>query len=207
MQVALVNPHKRGGKKRRARKGKSARRASRRSVSARHVYRVARRAAHRRRSSASRRRNPITLNGLKNRLMPAVWGGVGGVATDLAFRVLPVPAALGVLKGSLAPVTRVALAVGVAKVASMFLGGKRADEMLTGSLAIIGYDLLNTYALKFIPVVGAPGVSGDYDFAGVGYVSPGAAVQGTGRALPSGGMAEYISGVGEYISEGSYDFA
>lgn len=136
-------------------------------------------------------------------LMPAVWGGAGAVATDIAFRLLPVPGALSILKGTLAPVTRVGVALGVAKLGSMFLGAEKGRDMLTGSLAVIAYDLLNTYALRFLPVVGAPaaapaGTSGyelsGYELSGsLGYNSPGQVVGGSG-------MGEYVSGMAEYVS-------
>jgi hypothetical protein len=201
MEFALVNPHKRGGKKRRARRSAAARKSSRRSVSvARHVSRS------RRRSYRGRARNPISLGGLKNRLMPAVVGGAGAVATDLAYRFLPVPGALSILKGTLAPVTKVGVAFAVAKLASMIVGGKRADEMLTGSLAVIAYGLVSDGLLRFLPVIGAPAaapaaVSGAYDFAGLGYTGPAATL------APGGGVGEYVSGMGEYIGGGEYDFA
>lgn len=189
MEMLIVNPRKRGAKRRRVRRASARRRNPSRSV----ARRVMRR-------SRGRRRNPISLGGIKGMLMPAVWGGGGAVLTDLAYRLLPVPGALSILKGTLSPITKVGVALATASIAKHVVGASRAHEMLSGSLSVIAYGLLNSLVLSRLPVVGAPapGTAG-YELA---YGNAGAIVQGSGYggALPDA-MNEYIGGIGEYIGD------
>jgi len=191
-EILLVNPRHRGGKKRHAK-----RRARRRNPSRGRSHSVKR---ARSRFMRRRRSNPrFSFGGLKGMLMPAVWGGTGAVATDLAYRLLPVPGALSMLKGPLAPVTKVAVALGVSAVARMALGANIAKDMLSGSLAVIAYGLINELILSRIPVISAP-VAGYELHGNLGYISPGAVVGGSGRALVTENVGEYVSGMGEYVS-------
>jgi hypothetical protein len=191
-EIALINPHKRGSKKRRARRGRK-RNPSR---SRKHVSRARHRFMRRRRNPAAR----FTVGGIQRALMPALWGGVGAVGTDIAYRMLPVPGALSILKGPLAPVTKIGVAFGVAWVANMVGGRNVSKDMLSGSLAVIAYGLINDLVLSRLPVMGAP-VAG-YEMMGLGYNSPGAIVQGSGQAMLPDSAGEYVN---EYVS--GYEYA
>jgi hypothetical protein len=195
-EILLVNPRKRGSKKRRSRR--SARRHNPRRGRSHSVAR-----SRKRFMRSRRRRNPsgrmLSVAGLKSSLMPAVWGGTGAVLTDIAYRMIPVPGALAILKGPLSPVSKIAVAFGVAQIGKMVVGANAARDMLSGSLAVIAYGLINQFVLSRIPVVSAP-VAG-YELSGnLGYNSPGEMVTGTGRALVTESVDEYVSGMGEYVS-------
>lgn len=210
MEMLIVNPRKRGSKrkhvaKRKGRKHNPARRhrkSSKRSYRRKNPSHVVRRTHRAKRRSSSRRRNPISVSGVKHMLMPAVWGGGGAVLTDIAYRLLPVPGALSILKGTLSPVTKVGVALLTAGIAKHVVGASRAHEMLSGSLAVIAYGLINSLVLSRLPVISAPapGTAG-YELS---YGNAGAVVQGSGfnSALPDT-MSEYVHGGGmsEYVGD------
>lgn len=157
-----------------------------------------------RRVSRKRRRNPrmrAPMGGIVAQLMPAVMGATGAVATDLAFRFIPTPGPLAMLKGQLAPVTRIALAFGVSTVAGFMVSRKAAGEMLSGALTVIAYGLMNQYVLSRLPVVGV----GEYisDGGYMGYNDAGQSFDPNVDTLPDPGMLDYANNeenVGEYIS-------
>lgn len=191
-EIIFVNPSRRGAKKKRH--GSHRRKNPHRAHRARKHH--AARRKHNPRRRTFRHRNPsLSLGGLKGMFMPAVWGGAGAIATDILYRLLPLPGALAMLKGPLSPVTKVAVALGTAQLAKMVVGAKSAHEMLSGSLAVIAYGLLNDLVLSRLPVIGAP-VSG-YEMQGLGYTSPGNMITGPGMRS---GMSEYVSGMDEYVS-------
>lgn len=195
-EVLLINPRKRGGKKRRAKT--SSRRRTRRSNPIRRARSVSRRrrnpvAYARKRVMRRRRSNPIRVGNVFSQLMPAVKGAAGAIATDVAFRMIPLPGALSALKGGmLAPVTKIAVALGVGYLASRFGGRTLGREMTSGALVVIAYDVINQQLLSRLPVVSDPGV--DQYISGLGYQSAGQVLTDN-----SGGMDQYISGMGSGV--------
>ena len=131
--------------------------------------------------------------------MPAVKGAAGAVVTDLAYRFLPTPGPLAMLKGPLAPVTRVAAAFGTSWLAGMVVGKKNANEMLGGALTVIAYGLLNEHVLSRLPVIGV----GEYISGDLGYQDAAQTFMPGMDVLPDPGMVDMSDesvGMGEYIS-------
>ena len=210
-EILLINPRKRGTTRKRNSKGRFVKTAARRAPAKRRTRRrnptalaanpIRRRTRARSvaRKVTRRRRNPIRSRGVVAQLMPAVKGAAGAVMTDLAYRFLPTPGPLAMLKGPLAPVTRIGVAFGVSKLASMVIGKKNAGEMLSGALTVISYGLLNEHVLSRLPIVGV----GEY-VSGVGYNDAAMSFDpNSGGVLPDPGMMDYEGeqvGMGEFIS-------
>lgn len=204
-EVLLINPRSRRRKSTRRKTASRKRRApARRAAPARrrrrNPARVIRRDTIRRaaRRVTRRRRNP-SARGIIAQMKPAVTGAVGAVVTDLAYRFLPTPGPLAMLKGNLAPVTRIGVAFGAAWLAKMVAGRKTANEMLNGALTVIAYGLANEHLLSRLPIVGV----GEY-MSGIGYQDTAQAFVPGMTALPDSGGDwmdyESATGVGEYIS-------
>jgi hypothetical protein len=84
------------------------------------------------------------------------------------------------------------------------VGGRNVSkDMLSGSLAVIAYGLINDLVLSRLPVLGAP-VAG-YEMMGLGYGNAAAVVQGSGHPALTDTTGEYVSGVDEYVS--GYEYA
>lgn len=215
-EILLINPRKRrraSTKRKRSASGRFVKTASRKRAAPRRRRRnpapAALAANPRRRRSASRsvarrvtrrRRNP-TARGIVAQLMPAVKGAAGAAITDIAYRFIPTPGPLAMLKGPLAPVTRVAVAFGVSQVARFAVGKRVAGEMLSGALTVIAYGLINEYVLSRIPMIGV----GEY-VSGLGYNDAAMSFDPGGGILLDPGMTDYSDeevGVGEFIS-GNY---
>jgi hypothetical protein len=171
-EILLVNPRKR--RRRRRNPGFFAPvRRRRRS------YRVMR-----------RRRNPAALprvGQITQMLVPATQGALGAIATDAVFRMVPLPGALAQLKtGFLAPVTKIAVAVGVGALATAVGGRSLGRHMTSGALVMIAYDFWRAMLARFVPQA-----AGEY-ISGLGYQNPGLLVEDSQPAL-----GEYISGMGD----------
>lgn len=201
-EVLLINPRSRRRKTTRRKTASRKRRAParrRRSNPSRAVAPVRRRRTRSvaRRVTRRRRRNP-SPRGIIGQMRPAVTGAVGAIATDLAYRFLPTPGPLAMLKGNLAPITRIGVAFGAAWVAKMFAGRKTANEMLNGALTVIAYGLANEHLLSRLPIVGV----GEY-ISGIGYQDSAQTFMPGATALPDSGgdWTDYESAsMGEYIS-------
>lgn len=181
-ELLLVNPRKR---RRRRRKGHSMSRRRRRNP---HKYRY--------RSMRRRRRNPAMrlprVGQVTQMLVPAFQGAAGAIATDAAFRMIPLPGALAQLKtGFLAPVTKIAVAIGVGAIANAIGGRQLGQRMTSGALVMIAYDFWRATLARFMPQA-----AGEY-ISGLGYGGAGMIVDDSGQIVPNGGMQEYISGMGE----------
>jgi len=152
-----------------------------------------------------RRKNPISGFGsfVTGTLMPSAVGGAGALALDVLLGVLPLPAA--VKTGPMAPVAKIAGAVGLGYVAGMVVSRRTAEQIAAGALTVTFYNLAKQLLIK----VGGGRIPGlaDYDVGmypdGVGaYVSgdmpdaigyPGNAQQ-VGDLVPDG-MGGYETGV------------
>ena len=203
-EIMLVNPSRR-----RRRRKSNPRHKRRRSH---HVSRRRRnpflslpRKRHRRRTRhlsrrimRRRRRNPIRMGGVMSAIVPAFKGALGAAGTDVAYRFLPTPGALAMLKGPLAPITKVAVAFGVGWLASMFGGRSLGRDMTSGALVVIAYDFLNANVLSRLPAIGTP--VGEY-ISGLGYQATGRQLETDYYGLPDySALSEQGEGMGEYIS-------
>lgn len=142
--------------------------------------RIRRRRSVRGRARLFRRRrssgNISSFSGFtSNALMPAAIGAAGALALDMAWAHLPLPPTL--MSGPLAPITRIAGAVGIGMLAGMVAGKKFGGAAMLGALTVTGYDLIKGYMTAAAP---APATTGAYVGMnayvgdGMGYVGVGA---------------------------------
>lgn len=174
MSLMLINPRKRGTKKRRtaaqraatarmvaANRGRSTnpkrrRSPKRASVRRRNPIGLAR-VAHPRRSS--RRRNPISMRGgvIGELVFSGIKGAVGGIAVNAVTSFLP-----DTFKtGNVLYVTRAAIAILIGTVGSKLVG-KHARSAAEGAMAINMADFINTFAAGKLPGSTLHGVGGMY---------------------------------------------
>lgn len=152
-----------------------------------------------------RRKNPSGGIGefVSQTLMPSAIGGAGALALDVLFGVLPLPPALKV--GSMAPIVKVAGAVGLGLVAGMVTSKRTAQQFAAGALTVTLYNMAKT-TLNRLSGGKIPGLSeyvSGYDMDMAAYVSGDQADQigyaGSGLRVdesPSGQeMAGYETGV------------
>jgi hypothetical protein len=150
-QLLLINPRRRRVKKSHRRRAKNSRR--------RHAggFRIRRRRVKNPRSHKRRRhrnpimrkryrrrhRNPMSASGIKNAIVPALFGAAGGVAVDYAFQFvspyLPTSLTTGVY---VVPVMKLATAFGLGLAARKFLGNEKGNAVMAGALAIQTYNLI-----------------------------------------------------------------
>lgn len=148
-----------------------------------------------------RRKNPVG-GFVKDTLMPSVIGGGGALALDVLLGVLPLPAQFKT--GPMAPVVKVAGAIGLGYAAGMVVNKRTAEQIAAGALTVTFYNIAKGLLVRFgggkIPGlaeyvsmypdgVGAY-VSGD-EVPQVGYVDSGMQV---GELVPDG-MGGYETGV------------
>lgn len=150
-QLMLVNPRKR----RRVKAKRKSNPKKRRSLSAftkRHIRR--------------RRRNPIGGVSTKNMMQTFQGGAVGAagaLAVDVAMSKLPLPANL--TTGTLAPITKGFVGIGVGMIVSKFLKNKRLGEQLANGAVTVA--LYNAGKQMIGPSLGLSG----YDSGLLGYDS------------------------------------
>jgi len=138
-----------------------------------------------------RRRNPIGGMGefVSGTLMPSVIGGGGALALDVMMAMLPLPPALKV--GALAPIVKIAGAVGLGMLAGQMTSRRTANQIAAGALTVTMYSIAKGMLVR---------MSGGKIPGLAEYVSD----------YPDGAMmGEYVSGVNEdgtpqlsYISPG-----
>lgn len=190
-EMLLVNP------KRRRRKTTTKRRTTR--AKSNPVKRRARRRVTRARSNPIRRyrRSSGGNNLMNSTIIPALGGGLGALAVDVAWGALPVPAQLKT--GMIAPIAKMGGAVAVGYGLSKLTNKKTGRMVMVGAITVSVYNLLRNLTQQMLPQVP------------LGYVQAGQFIPGDGAInyLPdyspeSDSMGEYISGMGEYISEYGY---
>lgn len=215
-ELLLVNPRKRGAKRRKA--ASPAQKRARAAFAARARARSAsagtkRRKSVKRRKAAAptlyanprkrrsavrsrRRRNPIsgrTVNSLMKKpfdlVKPALVGAVGSIVVNNVLARVPLPAVM--MTGRMRYVTQAVAAVGIAALAQKVgVKGATAAQAAEGSLTVTLRDAILDLA-----------AAGGMPLAGMGYYLPG---RGAGRAVPSrsanptrmAGMSEYLTGPG-----------
>lgn len=206
-ELLLMNPRrKKRAKRTRARKATRRRRTSARKVTRRRRRAVGYVAGHarvrrrklnprRHRAHAKRRRhrNPrmggLSLGGLKHTIVPALIGGVGAIALDVAFSYIPLPAALST--GYVKTGVKLAGAIGLGFVASKIIGRERGKAVALGALTVVLYGAVKDLIKQYAPSV--PGLAGDYSDMRVGaYMTP--QLSGMNPAPMLQGLGAYMAG-------------
>jgi len=140
-----------------------------------------------------RRRNPrFSMSGIKDAMVPALFGAAGAVGLDIVLGYVPLPAALQSQYAKYGVKIAGSLAMGWA--ASKVLGRQKGMAVGAGALTVTAYGILRDLLAKFVPSLG---VSGYEEISLNGY-DPASVIQG---ALPN--MGAYMQpGVGAYIQPG-----
>ena len=131
-----------------------------------------------------RRSNPIggMFGGIVPQLMTALKGAGGAIAVNAIYNYVPLPAMLR--QGKMVYVTKAALAMFLGVFGRRFLGAA-ATDMARGALTVI-----TTQAA--VEVLANTGLRLGESYSGIGYYSPGEAMDG-------------IQGLGEYVGETDYN--
>lgn len=140
-----------------------------------------------------RRPNPIAF--LTNTLVPSAVGGAGALALDVVIGVLPLPDNLKT--GPMAPLVKIAGAVGLGMLAGKVVGRRVGEQVAAGAITVQLYNFAKAQLIKFgggkIPGLSmypdgylSEYVSG-HEMPALGYTDSGMQVDGA--------MAGYESGV------------
>lgn len=180
--------------KRRATKRRAARRsapaaAPKRRARRRGGWKITSPRAASRAGRALRYRRPNPIGFLTNTVVPAAVGVGGALALDVALGALPLPAA--VKTGPMAPLVKVAGAVGLGMLAGKFVNRRVGEQVTVGALTI---QLYNFAKAQLIQLGGGkiPGLSMYPDGPMNEYV--------TGPEMPALGYTDSGMQVGEYVS-------
>lgn len=152
-----------------------------------------------------RKRNPVGGIGefVTGQLMPSAIGGGGALLLDVALAVLPIPATLKV--GAMAPVVRIAGAVGIGALAGMVTNRKTANQIAAGALTVTMYQIARGFLAKALPAGSVPGLSAPPAFYDPALPGGMGEYVGDPMMLPDGtGMGEYVNGADDlgYINSG-----
>lgn len=130
-----------------------------------------------------RRRNPIGGGFIGDTLIPSAAGAAGAVALDVLLGVLPLPASLKT--GPMAPVVKIAGALGLGAAAGMVVNKRMANQIAACAVTVAMYQVAKTMLAK---VTGGrvPGLSA--------YVAP------DGRIYPDQAYVN-VPAIGEYVGE------
>lgn len=137
-----------------------------------------------------RYRRPNPINFLTNTAVPAAIGAGGALVLDVAFGFLPLPAQLKT--GPMAPLVKVAGAVGMGMLASKMVNRRVGEQLAAGALTVQIYNFAKGMLVK----VGGgkiPGLSMYPDGYMGEYVS--------GDEVPAIGYTDSGMQVGEYVSD------
>lgn len=187
-ELLLINPRRRRSRKKRsssykrrrvsrARRNPTYRRRRSTAVAVaapRTVSRRRRRSSRYRRYSSAIRRSYSRAAGssigsfLSGKVLPGLVGAGGALAIDLAWPHLPIPDSLKA--GPLAPVVRIAGAIGVGMAASAIGGKKFGNEAMGGAIVVTLYDLLKGFIQKDFPSLPMSAFVSGYDE--LGWISP-----------------------------------
>lgn len=186
---AKANPRPR---KRRAR----ANPAHKRRRSRRNPVAIANPARKRRRA----RRNPkFSVRSIqRDAIMPAIAGGVGALALDIAFGALPIPATFKT--GAVGSLAKIAGAVILGKLAGKAFGAKVGQAVTVGGVTIQAYNTVKAFAQKQMPTLPmGEYLSGDFPaYSQMGYTT---AAPSFGENLLSYQPGNYGSSeMGAYLS-------
>jgi hypothetical protein len=208
VETIMSNPRRRRSKARRSNPRRTSRAA----------------ATHAGRTLRYRRRNPIGGLGefVTGQLVPSAIGGGGALLLDVALAVLPIPATMKV--GAMAPIVRIAGAVGIGALAGMVTNRKTANQIAAGALTVTMYQIARGFLARALPAGSVPGlsappfydpalpggmgeyVSGDVDYPQLGYIQSGQYVGGQDDFFGDAneGVGEYVDGSMEGYETGVY---
>lgn len=159
-----------------------------------------------------RRKNPIGGDFIGGTLIPAAVGGASAVGIDVLMGVLPLPVQMKT--GPMAPVVRVAAAIGLGFVASKVASRRVAEQVAVGAITVTAYQLMRTVAAK-MTAGKVPGLSEYVSGDSIGYDGY-AVVPTVGEYVSGDGVGEYVDGddmgypsagmiVGDLMPDGSVE--
>lgn len=176
------------------------------------------------RRAPARRRNPVAampyrrkrrrskgfggLKGITRVIIPAAIGGAGALAIDIGYNLLPIPPRFKT--GMYAPAFKIAGALGIGWLASMFTTKQLAEQIMIGSITVTVASLFKGFAQRTFPQVALGEIDEEtLAFVNAAQFQPDPLIGGyvpDFEMRSSAGIAEYISpdGVnemGEYIGE------
>lgn len=94
-----------------------------------------------------RRKNPIGAGFIGDTLIPSAIGGAGALGLDVLMGVLPLPVAMKT--GPMAPVVKVAGAIGLGFVAGKLTSRKTANQIAAGAITVTLYNVAKAALVKF----------------------------------------------------------
>lgn len=155
-----------------------------------------------------RRKNPIGGDFIGGTLIPAAVGGASAVGIDVLMGMLPLPVQMKT--GPMAPVVRVAAAIGLGFVASKVASKRVADQVAVGAITVTAYQLMRAVAAK-MTAGKVPGLA-EYVSGDEGYM----VVPTVGEYVSGDGVGEYVDGddmgypsagmiVGDLMPDGSVE--
>lgn len=135
-----------------------------------------------------RRPNPIGF--LSNTLMPAAVGAGGALALDVALGALPLPATLKT--GPMAPLVKVAGAVGLGMIASKVVNRRVGEQIAAGALTVQVYNMAKAALVKF----------GGGKIPGLSMYPDGYLNEYVSSDMPALGYVDSGMQVGEFVEDG-----
>lgn len=159
-----------------------------------------------------RRKNPIG-GFVSDMLIPSAVGGVGAIGLDVLLGVLPLPVAMK--SGAMAPVVKIAGAIGLGMLAGMVAPKRIANQLAAGAITVTLYNVAKAGLVKVsggkipglaeyisgdgVVIDAATGQAyqvgeyvGEDDMPQIGYPSAG---QMVGELMPDGSVEGYETGV------------
>lgn len=153
-EILLVNPRRRRGRKRKAKRRAPVFAGRRRKL----------RAVRRRRRS-----NPVNIFAdLTGQVMDAATGAAGALATDVVFHYLPLPSM--VKSGTFAPLAKALAGVGLGVAIGQFFDRRLGKAITEGALTVQLYRIGQRAVSTVLPAVQ---FAGHDEANSLGYVSPG----------------------------------
>ena len=123
---------------------------------------------------------------INNQVIPAAVGGSGAVLNDMLVNLLPLP--LNFKTGWMRHLSKAVGAIAIGYVGRIFLQKKTADQLGTGAMIVVGYNVVRDLAAQFVPQLPL----GEYLDNGVGeYLDPSLGYYGAGlnpSAIPGAGL-------------------
>lgn len=135
-----------------------------------------------------RRRNPIGGGFIGDTVIPAAIGGGGAIAVDVLLGVLPLPASMKT--GAMAPLVKVAAAVGLGYAAKMVVSRKTAEQLAAGAITVTLYNVAKGLLVK----AGKGKIPGLSEYVGA---YPDALFYDAASGGVVNGMGEFVSGPDE----------
>lgn len=142
-----------------------------------------------------RRRNPIGGGFIGDTLIPAAVGGGGALAVDVLLGLLPLPVAMKT--GPMAPIVKVAAAVGLGFAAKTVVSRKMAEQLAAGAITVTLYNVAKAALVK----AGKGKIPGLSEYVGA---YPDALFYDGASGGVVNGMGEFVSGPDEAPEMGEF---